>query len=39
MKIGRERCQMRDTRTKQAQVDLFKQGLLVRHGRSFSAAA
>jgi len=39
MKIGRERYQMRDTRTRQAQIDLCRDGLLVKLGRRFAVAA
>jgi len=33
--IGRERYQMRDSRTKRAQRELSAQALLVKRGRSF----
>lgn len=39
MKIGRERYQMRDTRTRQAQIDLCRVGLLVKSGRRYAVAA
>jgi len=39
MKIGRERYRMRDTRTRQAQIDLCRDGLLFRQGRRFAVVA
>jgi len=39
MKIGRERYHMRDTRTRQAQIELAGRGLLLKHGRLYKTAA
>jgi len=37
--IGRERYQMRDSRTKRAQQELLHVGLLKKRGKSFAVAA
>jgi len=39
LQIGRERFKLRDSRTRRAQKELVKSGLLVESGRTFCAAA